>query len=155
MAHNRVTYPGCTGAAVLQPLEKQVHILWVPVPAPPVPVLPFLGHESPVEAGSVARHMRAAGGKLTAIHNLCSTPASSCLANVKHCLGLFWALYFCTGCFKLGEGHRERFLIASILKNTALRRKAQGRSLVTRPQTMEFPRASRTPEMFHRVGTWR
>lgn len=34
------------------------------------------------------------GGKHRAIHNLCSTLESSCLANVKHCLGLFWAFYF-------------------------------------------------------------
>lgn len=70
------------------------------------------------------------GGKRRAIHNLCSTLESSCLANVKHCLGLFWALYFYKGCFEVGEGHREGFLIASTLKNKIPGRKVQGRSLV-------------------------
>lgn len=73
------------------------------------------------------------GGKQRAIHNLCSTLESSCLANVKHCLGLFWALYFYKGCFEVGEGHGEGFLIASTLKNKTPGRKVQGRSLVMQP----------------------
>lgn len=55
------------------------------------------------------------GEKQRPIHNLCSTLKSSCLANVKHCLGLFWALYFYKGCFEMGEGHGEGFLITSTL----------------------------------------
>lgn len=70
------------------------------------------------------------GGKQRAIHNLCSTLESSCLANVKHCLGLFWALYFYKGCFELGEGCKGGFLIASTLKNKILGRKIQEPSLV-------------------------
>lgn len=70
------------------------------------------------------------GEKRRAIHNLCSTLESSCLANIKHCLGLFWALYFYKGCFEVGEKHAEGFLIANTLKNKTPGRKVQGCSLV-------------------------
>lgn len=92
----------------------------VGVPVPPHP-RPHLS-PAPVEAGPAPRLTQggsgaAGGGKHGAIHNLCSAPRSSCLANVKHCLGLFWALYFCKGCFGVGEGHQELFPVASASEN--------------------------------------
>lgn len=92
------------------------------------------------------------GGKQRAIHNLCSTLESSCLANVKHCLGLFWALYFYEGCFELGEGCKGGFLITSTLKNKIPRRKNQKPSLVM--WLMSHPIGA-SLEALRQEGHWR
>lgn len=83
----------------------------------PSPPLPSSRGSWPCSKAHAGGSGAAGGGKHGAIHNLCSAPQSSCLANVKHCLGLFWALYFCKGCFGVGEGHRELFPVASALEN--------------------------------------
>lgn len=106
--------------------------LCLPVPALSTPPLPSSRGSWPCSKAHAGGSGVAGGGKHGAIHNLCSAPQSSCLANVKHCLGLFWALYFCKGCFGVGEGHGELFPVASTLENKTPGRKVQGHSLVMR-----------------------